>query len=293
MTEYVTLQHGRLACDVVGEGPLVVLSHGMGTVRQDFRHLVAPLADAGYRVVNVDMRGHGESSLDWPSVTGKAAISRTDVAHDLLDVIRHFGGPAVIVGHSLSGGSATIAAALAPELVTAIVEIDPFTLTQRLHVGALFTNRRYRRGLVRLSLTSMLKSLPWWLRYLDTAYPTKPGDQDRYLADLASVLSAPGRWAEFTKTGQTTPADAHAQLAGVRCPTLVIMGSADPDWADPEAEANAIVAALPDGLGRVVMVDNGGHYPHAQFPDRVAAAIIPFLDRHVTQGRKAGAERVR
>ncbi|MEV6135248.1 alpha/beta fold hydrolase [Nocardia sp. NPDC051990] len=105
MTEYVTLEHGQLACDVVGDGPLVVLSHGMGTVRHDFRHLVGPLADAGYRVVNVDMRGHGESSLDWPSVTGKAAISRTDVAEDLLGVIRHFCGPAVIVGHSLSGGS--------------------------------------------------------------------------------------------------------------------------------------------------------------------------------------------
>lgn len=41
MTEYVTLEHGRLACDVVGDGPLVVLSHGMGTLRQDFRLLLA------------------------------------------------------------------------------------------------------------------------------------------------------------------------------------------------------------------------------------------------------------
>ncbi|WP_328411108.1 alpha/beta fold hydrolase [Nocardia sp. NBC_00403] len=292
MTEYVTLEHGQLACDVVGDGPLVVLSHGMGTVRHDFRHLVGPLADAGYRVVNVDMRGHGESSLDWPSVTGKAAISRTDVAQDLLGVIRHFGGPAVIVGHSLSGGSATIAAAQAPELVTAIVEIDPFTLTQSMHAGALLTSRRYRRGMVRLALTSMINSLPWWRRYLDIAYPTKPADYDRYLADLENILRQPERWAEFMKTGQTTPADAHARLTDVRCPALVIMGSADPDFADPEAEANAIVAAMPDGVGRVVMVDNGGHYPHAQFSDRVAAVLIPFLDQHAVRGKSAGAGRV-
>ncbi|MFE9320856.1 alpha/beta fold hydrolase [Nocardia sp. NPDC052278] len=293
MTEYVTLEYGQLACDVVGDGPLVVLSHGMGTVRQDFRHLVGPLADAGYRVVNVDMRGHGESSLDWPSVTGKAAISRTDVAEDLLGVIRHFGGPAVIVGHSLSGGSATIAAAQAPELVTAIVEIDPFTLTQRVHVGALLTSRRYRRGGVRLTLTTMMKSLPWWRRYLDIAYPTKPADYDRYMADLEDILRQPGRWAEFMKTAETTPADAHARLADVRCPALVVMGSADPDFADPEAEANAIVAAMPDGSGRVVMVEGGGHYPHAQFADRVAAVIIPFLDEHTVRGRSAGAARAR
>ncbi|WP_433754484.1 alpha/beta fold hydrolase [Nocardia sp. CA-135398] len=292
MTEYVTLEHGQLACDVVGDGPLVVLSHGMGTVRQDFRHLVGPLTTAGYRVVNVDMRGHGESSLDWPSVTGKAAISRTDVAEDLLGVIRHFGGPAVIVGHSLSGGSATIAAAQAPELVTAIVEIGPFTLTQTLNVAALFTNRRYRRGGVRLALTTMMKSFAWWRRYLDVAYPTKPADYDRYLAGLENILRQPERWAEFMKTGQTTPADAHARLADVRCPTLVIMGSAEPDFVDPEAEANAIVAAIPDGFGRVAMVDNGGHYPHAQFPDRVAAVIIPFLDQHVVRGTGAEGKRV-
>ncbi|WP_405135613.1 alpha/beta fold hydrolase [Nocardia sp. NBC_01388] len=287
MTEYVTLEHGRLACDVAGDGPLVVLSHGMGTVRQDFRHLVGPLVAAGYRVVNVDMRGHGESSLDWPSVTGKAAISRTDVAGDLLGVIRHFGGPAVILGHSLSGGSATIAAAQAPELVSAIVEIEPFTLTQSLHIGALFARRRYRRGMVRLALTAMLNSPDWWRRYLDVAYPTKPADFGEYLAGLENTLRQPGRWAEFMKTQKTTPADAQARLADVRCPALVIMGSAEPDWADPEAEANAIVAAMPEGAGRVVMVDNGGHYPHAQFADRIAAVVIPFLEQHAVREQTA------
>ncbi len=291
MTEYVTLEHGRLACDLVGDGPLVVLSHGMGTLRQDFRLLLGPLAAAGYRVVNVDMRGHGESGTEWPSVTGKAAISRADVAADLLGVIRHFGGPAVIVGHSLSGGSATIAAAQAPELVSGIVEIGPFTRTQRLHVGALLGSRRYRRGMVRLALTMTLKSMPWWRRYLDVAYPTKPADYDRYLADVESMLRRPGRFAEFMKTGQTTPADAHARLAEVRCPALVIMGSADPDFADPEAEANAIVAALPDGVGRVVMIENGGHYPHAQSADDVAAAIIPFLRRCAARDESAEVRR--
>ncbi|WP_433590908.1 alpha/beta fold hydrolase [Nocardia sp. CA-145437] len=284
MTEYVELEHGRIACDVTGDGPLVVLSHGMGTWRRDFRHLVAPLAAAGYRVVNVDMRGHGESSVDWPSVTGKAAISRTDVALDLLGVIRHFGGPAVIVGHSLSGGSATVAAAEAPELVSAIVEINPFTLTQSVDFGALWSDRRHRRGLLELVGTQLLKSPRLWFRYLDgVAYPTAPADHDHYLAELRTLLERPGRWAEFMKTGKTTPADAAARLPEVRCPALVIMGSDDPDYPHPEDEARAIVAGLPTGLGQYVLVDQGGHYPHAQFPDRVAALLIPFLDRHTTR----------
>ncbi|WP_328602802.1 alpha/beta fold hydrolase [Nocardia terrae] len=283
MTEFVTLEHGRIACDVAGDGPLVVLSHGMGTWRQEFRHLVGPLVAAGYRVVNADMRGHGESSMGWPSVTGKEAISRTDVALDLLGVIRHFGGPAVIIGHSLSGGSATIAAAEAPELVSAIVEVDPFTLTQRFYPGAMLTSRRYRRGMVRLGLTQGLKSFGWWFRYLDIAYPTKPADHAQFIAGLRALLRQPGRWEEFMKTGATTPADAHARIAEIRCPALVLFGTQDPDFADPEAEARRVVDAMPLGLGKVAMVEGGGHYPHAQSADRMAELIIPFLDRHAAR----------
>ncbi|MFX0581233.1 alpha/beta fold hydrolase [Nocardia nepalensis] len=280
MTEFVTFEDGRLACDVVGDGPLVVLSHGMGTSRHDYRHLVPLLAAAGFRVVNADLRGHGESSLGWPSVTGKAAISRTDVAGDLLSVIRYFGGPAVLVGHSFSGGAATIAAAEAPELVAAVIEINPFTKTQHLDVGALLTVPRYRRGMVRLLGTLLLGSPRLWRRYLDFAYPTKPHDYSDYLERLMRTLREPGRWGEFVKASKTRPADAEAALPGVHRPALVIMGAADSDYADPKAEAMAIVAAMPMGIGKVALVEDGGHYPHAQFADRVAELIIPFLRKH-------------
>lgn len=82
------------------------------------------------------------------------------------------------------------------------------------------------------------------------------------------------------KTGKSTPADAGAQLPNVRCPALVIMGTLDPDFADPKAEGEAIVAAMPAGLGTVAMVEGAGHYPHAQCPDEVAALVIPFLKEH-------------
>src|ERR1700739_4571499 len=140
MTEYLDIEGGRIAYEETGSGPLVVLSHGMGDRRQVYRFLAPKLAQAGYRVVSADLRGHGESSMGWKSVTGKEAITRTDVAGDLLGLIRHFGGPAVIVGHSISGGAPTIAAAQQPDLVSGIVEIDPFTKTQKVPVGALVRN---------------------------------------------------------------------------------------------------------------------------------------------------------
>ncbi len=280
MAEFLDIEGGRIAYDVTGSGPLVVLSHGIGDRRQAYRFLAPKLAQAGYRVVTADLRGHGESSMGWKSVTGTDAITRTDIAGDLLALIRHLGGPAVIIGHSISGGAATIAAAKQPELVSGIVEINPFTKTQKLDLGGLLRIRRYRRGMSRLMGMQLFRSLGLWMRYLDVAYPTKPADYADYMAALAAKLREPGRMAEFMKTGKSTPADAGAQLPNIGCPALVIMGTLDPDFADPRAEGDAIVAAMPSGLGTVAMVDGAGHYPHAQSPDEVASLVIPFLKEH-------------
>jgi pimeloyl-ACP methyl ester carboxylesterase len=274
MTEFLDVDGGRIAYDVTGSGPLVVLSHGIGDRRQAYRFLAPELAQAGYRVANADLRGHGESSMGWASIT------RTDIAGDLLALISHLGGPAVIVGHSISGGAATIAAAKQPELVSGIVEINPFTRTQRLNPGALLRIRRYRRGISLLTGTQLFRSLRLWMRYLDLAYPAKPADYAGYMTALAAKLREPGRMAEFMKTGKSTPADAGAQLPNITVPALVIMGTLDPDFADPRAEGGAIAAAMPAGLATVATVDGAGHYPHAQSPDEVAALVIPFLKEH-------------
>jgi pimeloyl-ACP methyl ester carboxylesterase len=54
------------------------------------------------------------------------------------------------------------------------------------------------------------------------------------------------------------------------------MGTADPDFADPEAEA----AALGDILNAdVVLSDGSGHYPQADNPDTVAPPVIEFAQR--------------
>jgi pimeloyl-ACP methyl ester carboxylesterase len=277
MTEFLDIEGGRIAYDVTGEGPLIVLSHGIGDRRQVFRYLVPELVRAGFRVAAADMRGHGESSEgDWKS------ISRTEVAADLLALVRHLGGgPAVIVGHSLSGGAATIAAATAPDLVSGIVEIGPFTRKVQYSLGGLVRIRRYRRGTMGMMGVMVLHSMRSWFRYLDVAYPEKPADYAAYMAALRAKLSEPGRMAEFLKTMNNSPADAGAALPRISCPALVIMGTEDPDWADPQAEAEGIVAAMPAGLGAVAMIKGSGHYPHAQCPDEVAALTTSFLRKRV------------
>jgi pimeloyl-ACP methyl ester carboxylesterase len=208
------------------------------------------------------------------------AITQTDIAGDLLALIRHFGGPAIIVGHSISGGAATVAAAKDPDLVAGVVEISPFTKAQSISLGGLVRIRRYRRGMFRLMGTQMLHSLRIWMRYLDLAYPAKPADYADYMAALAAKLREPGRMAEFMKTGKAKATEGGAQLPNLTVPALIIEGTSDPDFADPRAEGEAIVAAMPTGRGTVATVDGAGHYAHAQSPDAVAALIVPFLKEH-------------
>src|SRR5689334_6789066 len=93
-TSYLSVDGGRIAYEVTGEGPLVVCVPGMGDVRQIFRHTVPALVGAGYRVASMDLRGHGESDATMADY-GDAATAR-----DLLALIAHLGGPAIVVGSS-------------------------------------------------------------------------------------------------------------------------------------------------------------------------------------------------
>lgn len=270
-TEFLKVDGGRLAYDVSGEGPLVVLSHGIGQNRTSYREVAAHLAAAGFRVALMDVRGHGASSADWASYT------HTDTAGDILALIRYLGGPAVVVGHSFSGGAATVAAAQQPELVRAVVEIGPFTRPQKIDARALATHTRYRKGTALLLGALLLRSVPLWKRYLDHAIPgARPAGYGDYVASVEEDLRRPGRMALVGKLGMAASTDAGDRLADVRCPALILMGTLDPDWPDPEAEGEGIVAALPAGLGRLTMIEGAGHYPHVQSPAEVAAAVVEF-----------------
>ncbi len=273
MTEQLSIGPNTIAYDVSGEGPLVVLAHGIGDSRHSYRFLAPALAAAGYRVANVDIRGCGDSSLGWDG------YSRTDIAGDLIALVRHLGGPAVIIGQSISGGAATIAAATAPELVTGVIELAPFTRKQSVDLAGLARVKRFRSGYTQMAKVMVGGSLASWKKYLDVAYPSKPADWDAELARIEAKLGEPGRMKALQAMCKANPGDAGAQLANVRCPVLIIEGSADPDWADPRAEGEKIVADLAAGLAELAVIDGAGHYPHAQTPAEVLALALPFLAR--------------
>ena len=191
--------------------------------------------------------------------------------------MRHLGGPAVIVGQSISGGAATIAAATAPEVIVGIVELAPFTRKQSFDLVGILRNKRVRSGMTQLTRVMMSGSLKGWMSYLDIAIPNKPADWATERARIEGALSQPERMAVLHAMTKTSPVDAGALLAAVTCPTLIIEGSADPDWADPRAEGSKIVGDLADGLGELAVIDGAGHYPHTETPAEVISLLVPFL----------------
>src|SRR3954449_13294349 len=185
VTEQLSIDGNTIAFDVTGEGPLVVLAHGIGDSRHSYRFLVPGLVAAGCRVANVDIRGCGESSLGWDG------YRRTDIAGDLVAVVRHLGGPAVIIGQSISGGAATIAAATAPDVISGVIELAPFTRAQSVDLGGLIRVKRFRTGYTRMAMVIVRGRVADWKKYLDVAYPAKPADWNSELARIDATLSEP------------------------------------------------------------------------------------------------------
>jgi pimeloyl-ACP methyl ester carboxylesterase len=128
-----------------------------------------------------------------------------------------------------------------------------------------------------LTLGSAVLAFPkFWGYYLDKmAYPGNATDEIRaYNAGLVADLRTPGR-RRATRGhvfGDSAPV---GWTEGVHVPTLVVMGSKDPDFPKPELVADRQAAAL---NGRKVMIDGAGHYPMAEFPQVTADALIPFLN---------------
>ncbi len=260
-TIFINLNGGQIAYDDQGSGPLVVCVPGMGNLRADYRFLTPQLIKAGYRVITMDVRGHGESSTDWKD------YSVAGVGADIVALIQTLAsGPATIVGTSMAAGAAIVAAADAPVAVNGIVLIGPFV-------------RDTMPGWQRSLLFSTLLAAPWgagsWASYFTRFYPTqKPPDFDAYLAAVRVNMSDNKRLAALRAMMIASKAASEERLGKVNAPAMIIMGSKDPDFKDPQSAAHSVAASV---HGAVTIVDGAGHYPHAEMPGQTAVAIIGFL----------------
>lgn len=263
-TRLLTVAEGRIAYDDTGgTGPLVVAIPGMGDLRSEYRALRPLLQQAGYRVVTMDVRGHGETSARWSDYSARA------VGRDALALIEHLGaGPAVVLGNSFAAGSALWAAHDAPARVRGVVLLGPIVRDG--------PPSGFAKAAVALGFGG-----PWrvafWTAYWNSLFPLRqPADHAQAKAALVANLREPGRMDALRTMVGLSKADTEALVSRSRVPALVVMGTRDPDFADAAAEARWLGQALGS---EPLIVDGAGHYPHLETPEQVAPAVLGFLAR--------------
>jgi pimeloyl-ACP methyl ester carboxylesterase len=162
----------------------------------------------------------------------------------------------------MAAGAAVWAAVEAPELVASLTLIGPVVHDS----GPLWPYRPVFSG-------------PWaraaWMWYFATLYPTRqPDDWQEYLNRLRRNLGEPGRMRALRRTILAPKKASADRLARVHAPALVIMGTRDRDFKHPEEEAQWVGRSV---AARVHMIDQAGHYPHAEMPEKVAPLILSFF----------------
>jgi pimeloyl-ACP methyl ester carboxylesterase len=269
-TQYFQQPDGKISYNDSGSGPLVICIPSIGDVREEYRFLAPQLVNAGFRVIQMDLRGLGQSSTGWDDYSLKA------VGADLLALIRSLdAGPAYVIGTSMASGAAVWASVEQPESIAGLVLIGP-----AVHGEV--------RGASRL-LYSLLFSRPWgpsvWVKYYRTLYPTrKPDDFDQYTAVLLGNLREKGRIEAVLRSMLASKYASEERLPRVNLPVKVIMGSLDPDFKDPEREARWVADLV---RAEYHIVQGAGHYPHAEMPEITGPLVVDFLRAHQPENEAA------
>ncbi len=261
-TSFLALPEGRIAYDDTGgTGPLVIAVPSMGDLRGEYRYLTPLLAQAGYRVVTLDVRGQGESSVGWSDYSAHA------VGRDVLALTDHLGaGPAVVIGTSFAGGSALWAAHDAPDKIRGVIMIGPVLKD--------YPTPFYVRAAVSIGFAG-----PWrvsfWIRYWDSLFPLrKPADHEAYRAALAANLHEAGRMAVLKNMVALSKADTESILDQIGKPGLIIMGSRDKDFSQPREEAQALASRT---RAQLLVAEGAGHYPQVEAPEAITPRILTFI----------------
>lgn len=265
-TQFLQRPEGRIAYELHGmRGPLVICVPGLGDLRDEYRLAVPALVAANYRVATMDVRGHGESDATFSDYSAAA------VGSDIVALIAALGADrASLAGTSMAAAAAVWAAAEVPERVHRLVLIGPFV--RDIPMPAF--KRWFAQKLPRVLFAPRWGAWLWPLAYSSLYRASRPADFAAYRRRLRASFAEPARRSALVAMIAASKAECEARLASVRAPALIVMGSADPDFPDPAAEASYIARQL---RAEVLMVEGAGHYPHVEAPERAMPRWLAFI----------------
>jgi pimeloyl-ACP methyl ester carboxylesterase len=272
---HITLHGHEVSYRMAGEGPLVVLVHGLAGSSMTWRDVLPRLADR-FTVVAPDLLGHGQSAKPRGDYSLGAYASGIRDLMVALDLER-----GTFVGHSLGGGVAMQLAYQFPERCERLVlvasgglgrEVNPLLRAVTLP-GAEYVLPLVLTPWLRLraeSVGSFIQRVGWrpgttlnqvWRSY--TTLTTREGQQ-AFVHTVRSVIDV---------SGQRVSALDRLYLAA-EVPTLIMWG--DHDRIIPVEHARTAHEAIPGS--RLEIRPGAGHMLPSEDPEWFTEALLEFLD---------------
>lgn len=256
---YFDQQGCQLYYEDLGHGETVILIHGLGSSSKDWEYQI-PALQKHFRVIAVDVRGHGRSGKPVQAYTMQS------FADDICALIQHLQlHKPHVVGISMGGMIAFQLAVDHPGLLASltIVNSGPEVKARNLKQWFEVAKRKLLSRL--LSLEQIGKALGGLLfprpeqahlrKKIEERWPLN--DKRAYLASLDAIIG----WS------------VRERISTILCPTLVI--SADKDYT-PVADKEAYVAQIPHA--RLLVIKHSRHATPLDQPERFNQALLDFLN---------------
>lgn len=243
-----------------GDGPPLLLIHGLSGRWQSWLNVI-PFLQPRWRIVALDLRGHGRSARasDGYRLEGYAA----DVEEFIRNVI---GGPACVIGHSLGAMTAMVQAAIAPSLVRAAVLEDP----------PVYAYRRAERG-ERFKLTLDMSSSSFTeaeiARRILRERPENTSEQAASMAQswraldpatVRGVIDGSSIWGDWIED----------RMRQIECPTLLLQANVKLGGALADDDGARVESLIPRCT--LERWPDTGHGMHAAKP----AEFVAAAERH-------------
>jgi pimeloyl-ACP methyl ester carboxylesterase len=255
--------------EIVGQGPDLVLLHGLGASSFSWRHIRTPLA-RHFRVITPDLPGHGKSPA--PPDADYRVESLVQGVLDFLDW--HQLKSVILGGNSLGGGLSLLLAGQRPERVRTLVLLAPAAALTALP----YAFYPLRLPILGYAIAALLGPwfLPWFMRLVyyhpEAIIPEAVRGYAPPYRDLAHRLAL----RQVCRQLEVSPLKEIAELLRrLTQPTTLLWGAQDRIL--PPAQGHWIKSHLP--RAEFHLLPEVGHAPQEEAPGVVNKIIIDFLGR--------------